>query len=201
MEYQSTIETYRSQVRFYRALCLAFIAMVGAQVVFGAIDRGPYVVKETDSFFSVSQTEPWKLTIERVEGFLKLYLKGRMEWSKDDFDSKRSLLFEISSEAVQGKLKDSLLSFGAMAKNQDMRCFYVLEGYRFSNEKKLIEANVSRIIRIGNTGVVTPIRVVIGYDEASVTEQNPYGLKVISLDESEIKTTGDPKADRGSASS
>jgi type IV secretory pathway component VirB8 len=201
MEYQSTIDIYRSQVRFYRALCFVFIAMVGVQAVLASLKRGPYIVKDSDSFFTVVQSEPWKLTTIRIEDFLKLYLSGRMEWSKDDFEFKRKLIDGLSSRAVQAKLKDSMAAFEAMARNQDMRCFYVLEGYRFSNENKVIEANVSRIIRIGVTGVVTPIRVVIGYDEAPVSEENPYGLKVVSIEETEIKVNADAKADRGSASS
>ena len=201
MNYQNKLETDQKQILFYRWLCLALVATVGVQEILSSIDKGPYFVKENDSFFTVSRSEPWKLTVERVRNFLNLYLKGRMEWSKEDFESKRSLLSEISSEAVQSKLKDSLVTFEAMAKSQDMRSFYVVEGYRVSNERRIIEATVSRVIRIGTTGVVTPIRVIICYDESAITENNPYGLKVISLDESEIKSGSDPKAAGGAASS
>lgn len=200
MEFQSTIESYRSQLKFYQILSLVFATTVGIEAVLFATQKGPYFVRENDSFSVVTQSEPWRLTTERIEGFLRLYLDGRMHWSKEDFDSKKALLSAITSETVQTKLKDSLVAFGAMARNQDMRSFYVLEGHRFSNEKKIVEAQVSRIIRIGATGVVTPIQLVITYDEAAVTEQNPYGLKIVSIDESEIKTTADSKADRGSAS-
>ena len=201
MEYQSTIEILQSQLKFYKALCVLFIVLVVAQIALASINKGPYVVQEKDSFFSVTESEPWKLTQVRIEGFLKLYLKVRMEWSKDDFESKRSLLNQIASDPVQTKLRESLNAFSAMAKSQDMRCFYVLEGYRFSNEKKIIEARVSRIIRVGNTGIVTPIQVAISYDESSVSKENPYGLKMISVEESEIKSGTVSPADGGSANS
>lgn len=196
MEFQSVIDHGRSQVKFYRVLCIALLAIVGIQavVVPTAIQSGPYVINDMDSFFSLSKSEPWKLTVGRMEGFLKLYLTGRMDWSKENFDSRKKILSTISSDSVQSKLKDSLLSFGAMARNQDVRSFYVLEGYRFSNEKKVIEANVSRIIRVGSTGVVTPIRVSIGFTEAAVTEENPYGLKIIALTESEVGSNSEKGA-------
>ena len=181
------VDIHQSQIRFYRLMCFALLALYAGQIIISSANRGPFVITEESTFSSVSQSKPWKLSVERVEGFLRLYLSQRMEWSKVDFDQKRTLLLELSSDGVQRKLKDSLNTYGSMAKAQDMRCFFVLEGFRFSNEKQVIEAEVSRVIRIGAAGVVTPMKIAIGFSESPLTKANPYGMTVISLEESDLK--------------
>ena len=187
MEYQSVIGEHRSQVKFYQLLCLALVFVLGilSIVVPTTLKAGPYIIQDTESLLSVSRSQPWKLTVSRVEGFLKLYLNGRFNWSKENFAAQKDILTQIISDAALNKLKDSLISIEAIAKTQGARSFYILEGYRFSNQQKVIEAQVSRVIRVGSTGVVTPLLIHLYFEEASVTEQNPYGLQITSLEEIE----------------
>ncbi len=190
MDFNNMVDSHRSQIKFYQLSCLALIAVLGllAVVVPSSLKTGPYVVHESDSLASVAISEPWKLTVGRVEGFLKLFLGARFEWSKETFDQKRSLLQAISTDAVISRLKDSIIGYGAVAKAQDARGYYLLEGFRFANEQHLIEAQVSRILRIGNTGVVTPLKLKLTYEDAAISDANPYGLRVKSVEEGEIST-------------
>ncbi len=187
MDFQSMVDDHRSQLVFYRKLCMTLSVLLGIISVSVPLlmRSGPYLVQDSESLYSVSKAQPWKLTVTRLEGFLKLYLTGRFDWSKENFADRRKLLKEIIADPAFQKLKDSLLSLETVSKNQSARGFYVLEGYRFSNERKVIEAQISRIIRVGATGVVTPLLVRLFFDEAAVSEQNPYGLKIKALEEME----------------
>lgn len=194
MDFNSWVDSHRSQIKFYQAFSLGLIIVLGilAVVVPSSLKNGPYIIRESDSIATVTRAEPWKLTVGRIEGFLKLFLSARFEWSKESFEQKKTILKGISDEAPFNKLKDSITSYGAIAKSQDARGYYVLEGYRFSNEQKLIETQVSRVIRIGTTGVVTPLMIRITFEESALSDGNPFGLRVKAIEER------DPSADRSS---
>ena len=189
MEFKSVIENHHSQIRFYRLSCLSLIAVVGllAVVVPSSMKYGPYVVRETSDLSTIVRSEPWKLTVSRLEGFLKLYLSNRFEWSKDEVNQRKEALKNLTNPEVFQQMKESLTAMEAIAKNQNGKIYYLLEGFRFSNQKKLIEAQISRVIRIQNTGVVTPITIRLLFEEAPITTENPYGLKVKNIEEFETK--------------
>jgi hypothetical protein len=160
-----------------------------AVIVPSSLKNGPYVVQDTEGIYSVSRSQPWKLTVARLEGFLKLYLAGRFDWSKETCNARKELLKEIVDGSNLGRMKESIIGMEALVKNQNGQSFYVLESFRFSNQQRLIEAQVSRVVRVGATGVVTPLLIRLIYDESSISAQNPYGLKIKSIEEVEIKTT------------
>lgn len=195
MEFQSMINDHRNQITFYRRLCLGLIAALSfiAIVVPLTMSAGPYIVRDSENLYSVSKAQPWKLTVSRMEGFLRLYLSGRFDWTKENFGERKALLKEILSEPAFQKMKDSLLSLEILSKNQGARSFFILEGYQFSNERKIIEAKVSRVLRVGTTGVVTPLVVRIYFDDAAMTEKNPYGLRIKSLEEGEAASSVENK--------
>jgi hypothetical protein len=187
MEFNNMLESLRAQIKFYQVLSLLLIGVLAVLAVIApaSIQLGPYVIQDSNGYAAVTRSEPWKLTVSRVEGFLKLFLSTRYEWSKDGFDQKKEALNSLVTDAVAAKLKDSVVSYGTFAKAQDARAFFILEGFRFSNEKHVIEAQISRIIRVGTTGVVTPLFLKISYEDTSVSNMNPYGLRVKAIEESE----------------
>lgn len=194
MDFQNAIDQHRSQIKFYRLMCVSLTLVIGilAVIVPSSLKNGPYIIQDNDSLFSISRSEPWKLTTSRLEGFLKLYLTARFDWFQGNFDARKELLRTILDESPFTKMKDSIVSLGLLAKNQDARGFFILEGYRFSNEQRIIEAKVSRIIRVGTVGALTPLLIRLHYAETAVTEQNPYGLIIKSLEETEIRQGGQP---------
>ncbi len=191
MDFNNMVDESRSQVRFYQAICLSLIGLLAilAVIVPSSLKNGPYVIQEASTASAVSVSQPWRLSVARIEGFLKMFLSNRFEWTKETFDQKKSQLKNIVTEAVQTKLKESIVGYGAIAKSQDAKGYYVLEGFRFSNEQHLIEAQVSRIIRLGTTGVVTPLVLRLVFEDMSVSDANPYGLRVKAIEEGEISQT------------
>ena len=188
MDFNNMVDSHRSQIKFYRASCLALIGVLAllAVVVPTSLKTGPYIIRESDTVSSVIQSEPWKVTAARIEGFLRLYLSNRFEWSKENVDQKRDAVRTLVTDGVAAKLKDSMVSYSTIAKAQNARAYYVLEGFRFSNERRLIDAQVSRIIRVGTTGVVTPLQIRLVYEDSAVSGQNPYGFRVNSIEEVDL---------------
>lgn len=188
MEFNSMIESHRSQIRFYQLLCIGLVATmtVLAVIVPSSLKTGPYIVNDSGAFFTVSRSEPWKVSVARIEGFLKLFLTSRFEWSNESFEQRKATLKQITTDKVLTNLKDSIASYSAIAKSQDAKSYYLLEGFRFAHEKHVIEAQVSRVIRVGATGVVTPLFLRLFYEDAPISEGNPYGLRVTAIEEGDL---------------
>ncbi len=187
MDFKNIIDSHRSQIKFYQLSCLALISVLGilAVIVPSSLKSGPYIIQETETVSTVIVSEPWKITVARIQGFLRLFLNSRFEWSKENFEQKREILKTIVSDSVFNKLKDSVANYGSIAKFQDARGFYVLEDFRLANQQHVIEAQVSRIIRLSTTGVVTPLRLRLIYEETTISNANPYGLRVKAIEEGE----------------
>jgi hypothetical protein len=155
-----------------------------------ALRQAPVVVLDQDGFSRITQGKPWQLTTSRVEGFTKLYLANRFEWTQDDFDKKRGSLQGILTSTVFDKLHDSLAAFSSISKTQSAKCFYVLEGWGFSNADKKIEAHIDRVIRIRNAVVATPLTIHLTFQESQLSDTNPYGLKIDGIEELEPQEGG-----------
>jgi hypothetical protein len=199
METFSVIDRLRSELRLYqRALigCLVILAVsiVGVPAV---LRSGPYVISDQGHFYQLARTKPWELTISRMEGFAKLYLSSRFEWNAENFTGKKAQLKSIMKEAVFNRFKDSLNSFEALAKSQSARSFYALEGFAFSNAKHVLEARVSRVLRIQTSGLVSPIVVRLSFEEVPVTESNPYGLQITGVEEVDAAAAASQATQRG----
>ena len=188
MDFNNAIDIHRSQIKFYQIACLALIGVIAilAVIVPSAMKSGPYVVRETDTLSTVVRAEPWKMTVGRVEGFLKYFLSARFEWSKENFDTRKDELKTVVTDQVFSKLKESIVGYGAIAKSQEAKGFFVIEGFRFSNDQHIIEAQISRIIRVGGPGVVTPLVLKLTYEDTSVSDANPYGLRIKAIEEGPI---------------
>ena len=87
-------------------------------------------------------------------------------------------------------MKDSLQGLGSLSKAQQARSYFVLESWGFSNAEHKIEARIDRVIRVRSAAVATPMTVRLVVQEAPMTETNPYGLKIESLEEAEEAQEG-----------
>lgn len=189
MEYLKPIETLQDCLKRYQRMVIALMVLLGVTIfaVPALFKNGPYLIKDQGSFFAVSKSEPWKMTVGRVEGFTKLYISTRFEWTPENFKSKETALKEIINESALIKLKESLSSLRGIAQNQHASSFYVFEGYGFSNKEQKIEARITRVLRIKNVAVATPLVLRLKFQEVSVSDANPYGMSVIGIEESELK--------------
>lgn len=189
MEYLKPIETLQNSLKGYQKMVVALLILLGVSIFAVPVlfKNGPYLIKDQESFFATSKSEPWKLTVGRIEGFTKLYIATRFEWTPENFKSKETTLKEVVSDSVFIKLKESLSSFRAIAQNQHASSFYVFEGYGFSNKEQKIEARITRVLRIKNVAIATPLIVRLKFQEVGVSETNPYGMNLIGIEESEIK--------------
>jgi hypothetical protein len=174
--------------RSHRALyVLGSLLALSIVAVPWILRQGPVVVMDQDGYSHMVRSKPWQLTVSRMEGFTRLYLLNRWEWSPEDFDAKRASLEELVVPTILPKLKDSLQGLSSLSKAQQARSYFVLEGWGFSNADHKIEARIDRVIRIKSAAVATPMTVRLIVQEAPVTESNPYGLKIESLEEAEAQ--------------
>lgn len=187
MEYLKPIETLQDSLRRYQRIIYALCVVLAMSIVFvpALFTSGPYIIVDDDSIHRMLKSKPWEVSIARIESFTKQYLSHRFEWSSDSFHKKEASLKEYTDENVFKKLKDSLSSFKSMAQNQKAKCFYVFEGFGFSNSEKKIEAHITRVLRIGNLAASTPLVIKLLYRESSVSEANPYGLTITGVEETE----------------
>jgi len=193
MEYLKPIESLERNLNFFRKLAVALVASVILLAIILpdiAKKSNPIVIKTAQSAV-IAEVSSWDLSRERLERFTKMYLSDRFEWGPDNFENKRNALKELTSESVFSKLKSPISSFESLAKLQGARSYYVLEDFGFSNSKKTLQAQITRVIRIKSAALATPLRIVLNYDETSISDANPFGMTVVGLDEAEI--TSDEK--------
>lgn len=186
MEYLKPIETLQASLKKSKTtiyLLFALLAFVIGQGQFLLRD-GPYIINQKDSLYSVSRAEPWKISETLIERFLNQYLDDRYAWAPENFRSQLSNLKELTDEGIYKKLKDGSSSFQSFAENDHGHSFYVLEGFCFSNKDRKIEAKVIRILKIKDAATAIPINLKLSYQNAAITEKNPYGLVVTSFEES-----------------
>lgn len=190
MDYLTPLETQKNTIKRFQQFTFVILILLGIAMlaVPAIIGRGPVVVIDTQDYMHVVKSKPWNVTISRIEGFTKLYLSSRFEWVKNNFSEKKEVLSKVTDETIFKRLKDSIGSFESIATNQNGKSYYVLEGYGFSNEKRKIEARITRVLRMNNLAVATPFTVRLSYKETSVSESNPYGLVVDGLEEVEPTT-------------
>jgi len=188
MEYLRPIETLQDSIRRYQKIVYALCAVLGMSIVFvpALFTSGPYVIVDDDSVHRMLKSKPWEVSVSRIESFTKQYLSNRFEWTQENFQQKEGLLKSYTDETVFKKLKDSLSSFKILAQNQKAKCFYVFEGYGFSNSDKKIEAHITRVLRMGAIAASTPLVVRLLYRETGISEVNPYGLQITGIEEVEV---------------
>ena len=188
MEYLKPLEAVNTALKKYQTISFVLCGLLAISLlaVPAILSSGPFVIIDEGSYSRLTESKPWNLSVSRLEGFTKLYLSSRFDWNKDNFPEKSKVLTALTDSAVFSKLKDNLSSLEMLAKGQNARSFYVLEGFGYSQAQRRIEADVTRVIRIQNTAVATPLKIRIAFSEAGPNSVNPYGLKVVGVEETPI---------------
>ena len=190
MKYLSPIENLEKTISRDRKLILLLIALLAlaVTVIPLAMKKGNPLLVRTEKGIVLSEVEPWKLSVARIEGFTRAYLSSRFEWSEADIAQKRQAVSNFVSPAVFAKLKDSIVTFETLARNQKAKSYYVLEDFHFSADDHTIEAKITRVLRIQNAALATPLLVGISYSDATLSPENPFGMHATSLNEAEVGT-------------
>lgn len=188
MEYLKPLEAVNAALNKYQTISFFLCGLLALSLlaVPAILSSGPFVIIDEGSYSRLTESKPWSLNVSRLEGFTKLYLSSRFEWNKDTFPEKSKAIIALTDLSVFNRLKDNLNSLELLAKGQNARSFYVLEGFGYSQSQKKIEADITRIIRIQNTAVATPLKIRIAFSEAGPSSMNPYGLKVVGVEETPI---------------
>ena len=84
MEYLKPIEQLKARNKFNQGVIYGLLVLVGLLLIgVPQIMKGePFLLKTTDDLPQVVETEPWKLSVSRIEGFSHEYLEARFHWSK-----------------------------------------------------------------------------------------------------------------------
>lgn len=198
MEYLKPIEQLQQTTRRYQVVVLCLIAALALSITLVPIilrGANPLLVEEGGIAREIA-TKPWKLTVTRFEGFAKAYLADRFEWTVETFSARKTALSRVTTEPIFAKLKDSLSTFEQLASAQHAVSYFVLEGLGISNAKHVIEARIIRVIRIKSAAFATPLVIRLGYEEAAISEQNPYGLLINDIEEVQPPDV-EPKTEEG----
>jgi hypothetical protein len=188
MQYLTPLENLEKTVARDRRIIIGLFLLLAICLVFvpQVVKKSNPLLIRTEKGIVLSEVEPWKLSVARMEEFSRAYLSDRFVWSENDFGQKRKNLSEILSPEVNLKLKDSLQAFESLTRNQKAKSYYILEEFHFSNEENKLSIQVTRVLRIQNAALATPLRIDMSYSEAPLTSENPYGLVITSLSETEV---------------
>lgn len=189
MEYLKPIEQLKARNKFNQGVIYGLLVLVGLLLIgVPQIMKGePFLLKTTDDLPSVVETEPWKLSVSRIEGFSHEYLEARFHWSQATIEKTKNRLKAITSDQVFAKLKDSASANEALAQNQKAESYYVLEHQAYSKTLDQAELHITRVIRIRDVALATPLVIRLSVKPAPITDQNRFGLVLDEVDEEEAR--------------
>ena len=199
VEYLKPIEQLKARNKFNQGVIYGLLVLVGLLLIgVPQIMKGePFLLKTTDDLPSVVETEPWKLSVSRIEGFSHEYLETRFHWSAATIGKQRDRLKAIAGDAIYAKLKDSVSANEALAQNQKAESFFVLEHPAYSNTLDQAELHITRVLQIRDVALATPLVIRLSVKPAPITEQNRFGLVLDELDEEEARSvSGEGSAKR-----
>lgn len=199
MEYLKPIEQLKARNKFNQGVIYGLLVLVGLLLIgVPQIMKGePFLLKTTDDLPQVVETEPWKLSVSRIEGFSHEYLEARFHWSKATIGKTKDRLKAITDDQVFAKLKDSNSANEALAQNQKAESYYVLEHPAYSNTLDQAELHITRVIRIRDVALATPLVIRFSVKAAPITDQNRFGIIIDELDEEEARNvSGEGSATR-----
>ncbi|MGK5083421.1 hypothetical protein WDW37_08940 [Bdellovibrionota bacterium FG-1] len=187
MDYLKPIEQLKSRIKFNQSVIFSLLVLIGVLlVVVPHVLKGePYLVEAVDGLPQILKSEPWRLSTSRIRGFSRAYLEARFHWSPESMGQARSRFEPLTTEAVFAKLKDSLSVNEAIAQNQKAESFYIIERETYSKAMDGAELQITRVLRIRNVGIATPLIIKLTIQAAPITDQNPYGFVVSGLEEEE----------------
>lgn len=187
MEYLKPMEHLNQMLKLYK-IGLAVLAMLlGIAIVLVpfTVARGNCTLVQQEGLVELAANAPWKIASFRIETFAKKYLSARFDFSTENAGTRKDALKNLVSEKVLQSLKSPLEADESLAKTQSAQSYYLLEerGLSYSNTKRIIEAKITRVVRVRNAAVATPMVVRLSFQEAPINTANPYGLIVDGLEE------------------
>ena len=188
MDYLKPIEQLKSRIKFDQGVIFSLLVLLGVLLVaVPHVLRGePYLVEAVDGLPQVLRSEPWRLSTSRISGFARAYLKRDSTGPPRPSPRAALVLEKLTTEAVFSKLKDTVSISEALAQNQKADSFYVIEREAYSKAMDGAELQATRILRIRNTAIATPLLIKLTIDAAPITDQNPYGFVVSGLEEEAV---------------
>ena len=197
MEYLKPIEQLKARIKFDQGIIFFLLVLLGLLLIaVPLIFRGePYLLAETETLPKVVRSAPWKLSSARIEGFSQAYLNARFQWETSSVQASRERMKGLTDDKVFSALKDSFGASEVLAANQKARSYYVLESPpAFSAAMDRLELSITRVLRIRNVALATPLTIRLGLSSAPLNEQNPFGLKITSLqEEGAVAASGEEK--------
>lgn len=185
MDYLKPIEQLKSRIKFDQSVIFSLLVLIGVLLIaVPHILKGePYLVESVDGLPQILKSEPWRLSTSRIGGFSRAYLEARFHWSPESVAHARSQFAPLTTDTVFGKLKDSLTANEVIAQTQRADSFYVIEREAYSKSMDAAELQVTRILRIRNVAIATPLLIKLSLQTAPISDQNPYGFVVSGLEE------------------
>lgn len=190
MEYLKPIEALEQEVNRNKVI---FYILAGLLAI--AITILPKVVRESNPLLIntpdgvlLANVSPWGLSAKRFDQFTDAYLAARFSWTPETLNQTKLDLKAITAPQVMIKMKDSFVYSDSLAQTQKAKSFYVREDYQVSSTGEKIEIWATRILRIKNVGIATPLHLILSYQEAPITKENPYGIVVSGVEEIELST-------------
>lgn len=189
MDYLKPLEQLKSRIKFDQSVIFSLLVLIGVLliVVPHVLKGEPFLVEAVDGLPQILKSEPWRLSTSRVSGFSRAYLEARFHWSPENVVKARTQLAALATDAVIGKLKDSLAANEAIAQNQRAESLYVIEREAYSKAMDRAELQVTRVLRVRNVAIATPLVIKLNIAAAPITDQNPYGLVVSGLEEIAVR--------------
>lgn len=185
MDYLKPLEQLKSRIKFDQSIIFSLLVLIGVLLIAvpHVLKGEPFLVEAVDGLPQILKSEPWRLSTSRISGFSRAYLESRFHWSPEGVGQARTRIAALATDAVFGRLKDSLAANEAIAQNQKAESFYVIEREAYSKAMDRAELQITRVLRVRNAAIATPLIVKLNIAAAPITNQNPYGLVVSGVEE------------------
>ena len=189
MDYLKPIEQLKSRIKFDQTVIFSLLVLLGVLLVAvpHVLKGEPYLIESIDGLPKTLSSQPWKLSQSRISGFSRAYLEARFHWRPETFGEARSHFSPITTEGVMARLKDSIAANQAIAQNQKAESYYILEREAYSKAMDVAELQITRVLRIRNVAIATPLLIKLNIQSTPLSELNPFGFVVSGLDEAEVR--------------
>lgn len=188
MEYLKPIEQLEQTIKRYQIILWSLTAIIALILIFvpDAVRKNSPVVVQTNDSMVLSDVSPLETSQKRYEQFTKAYLAARFFWSQESVKGQTLKLKAMTTDQVYAKLIPSVAASDSLATLQNAKSYFVLEDFSISSGQSKIEVFATRVLRIKNASIATPIRILLTYQNTEVSKSNPYGLMVSALNETEL---------------
>jgi hypothetical protein len=193
MDYLKPIEQLKSRIKFDQSVIFSLLVLIGVLLIaVPLVMKGePFLIEPVDGLPQILKSEPWRLSTSRVNGFSRAYLEARFHWQPENIGKSRMRLEALTTASVFSQLKNSMTASEGLAQNQKAESYYVIEREAYSKAMDGAELQVTRVLRIQNAAIATPLNIKLTIHGAPITDQNPYGFVLAGVDEGAVNDTAE----------